>query len=62
MALEKYGSGKFKLSQLIAPAIELARNGYKSATIRRSAGGSSRARTAPMADDHANFFSNPTAR
>ena len=29
MALQKYGSGKFKLSQLIAPAIELARNGYK---------------------------------
>ena len=29
MALQKYGSGKFKLSQLIAPAIDLARNGYK---------------------------------
>jgi gamma-glutamyltranspeptidase / glutathione hydrolase len=29
MALQKYGSGKFKLSQLIAPAIELARTGYK---------------------------------
>ena len=28
MALQKYGSGKFKLSQLIAPAIDLARNGY----------------------------------
>src|SRR4029077_1567457 len=28
-ALEKYGSGKFKLSQLIAPAIDLARHGYK---------------------------------
>jgi gamma-glutamyltranspeptidase / glutathione hydrolase len=28
-ALEKYGSGKFKLAQLIAPAIDLARNGYK---------------------------------
>jgi gamma-glutamyltranspeptidase/glutathione hydrolase len=29
LALEKYGSGKFKLAQLIAPAIELARKGYK---------------------------------
>jgi gamma-glutamyltranspeptidase/glutathione hydrolase len=29
MALQKYGSGKFKLSQIIAPAIELARKGYK---------------------------------
>ena len=29
MALQKYGSGKFKLSQLIAPAIDLARNGYQ---------------------------------
>ena len=29
LALQKYGSGKFKLSQLIAPAIDLARNGYK---------------------------------
>src|SRR5882672_5885970 len=28
-ALQKYGSGKFKLSQLIAPAIDLARHGYK---------------------------------
>src|SRR6186997_3107294 len=28
-ALEKYGSGKYKLSQLIAPAIDLARHGYK---------------------------------
>ena len=28
-ALEKYGSGKFKLAQLITPAIDLARNGYK---------------------------------
>src|SRR5665213_1405938 len=28
MALQKYGSGRFKLSQLIAPAIELARKGY----------------------------------
>ena len=28
-ALEKYGSGKFKLPQLMAPAIDLARNGYK---------------------------------
>src|SRR3954465_68012 len=28
-ALEKYGSGKFKLAQLISPAIDLARNGYK---------------------------------
>ena len=28
LALEKYGSGKFTLAQLIAPAIELARNGF----------------------------------
>jgi gamma-glutamyltranspeptidase/glutathione hydrolase len=28
MALEKYGSGKFKLSQLVAPAVDLARRGY----------------------------------
>jgi gamma-glutamyltranspeptidase/glutathione hydrolase len=29
LALQKYGSGRFRLSQLIAPAIELARKGYK---------------------------------
>lgn len=29
LALEKYGSGKFTLSNLIAPAIELARKGYR---------------------------------
>jgi gamma-glutamyltranspeptidase/glutathione hydrolase len=29
MALQKYGSGKFKLAQLIAPAIAMARDGYK---------------------------------
>src|SRR4051812_38882243 len=29
MALEKYGSGKFKLSELIVPAIVLARKGYQ---------------------------------
>jgi gamma-glutamyltranspeptidase/glutathione hydrolase len=28
-ALEKYGSGKFTLAELIAPAIELARHGYE---------------------------------
>ncbi len=28
LALEKYGSGKFSLSELLAPAIELARNGF----------------------------------
>jgi gamma-glutamyltranspeptidase/glutathione hydrolase len=29
LALEKYGSGKFKLSNLMTPAVELARKGYK---------------------------------
>jgi gamma-glutamyltranspeptidase/glutathione hydrolase len=28
LALEKYGSGKFTLAQMIAPAIELARDGF----------------------------------
>ncbi len=28
LALEKYGSGKFTLAELIAPAIDLARNGF----------------------------------
>jgi gamma-glutamyltranspeptidase/glutathione hydrolase len=28
LALEKYGSGKFKLADLIAPAIPLARDGF----------------------------------
>lgn len=28
LALEKYGSGKFKLADLLAPAIELARSGF----------------------------------
>ncbi|MBN8980915.1 MAG: gamma-glutamyltransferase [Rhizobiales bacterium] len=28
LALEKYGSGKFKLAELLAPAIELARDGF----------------------------------
>ena len=28
LALEKYGSGKFTLSELLQPAIDLARNGF----------------------------------
>ncbi len=46
MALQKYGSGKFKLSQLIAPAIELARNGYKVGDEFEETGRSSIARMA----------------
>ncbi len=45
-ALEKYGSGKFKLSQLIAPAIDLARNGYKVGDEFEDTGRSSIARMA----------------
>jgi gamma-glutamyltranspeptidase/glutathione hydrolase len=46
MALEKYGSGKFKLSQLIAPAIDLARHGYKVGDEFEETGRSSIARMA----------------
>ncbi len=46
LALEKYGSGKFKLSQLIAPAIELARKGYKVGDEFEDTGRSSIARMA----------------
>ena len=46
MALEKYGSGKFKLSQLIAPAIDLARHGYKVGDEFEDTGRSSIARMA----------------
>ena len=46
MALEKYGSGKFKLSQLIAPAIDLARGGYKVGDEFEDTGRSSIARMA----------------
>lgn len=46
MALQKYGSGKFKPSQLIAPAIELARNGYKIGDEFEETGRSSIARMA----------------
>jgi gamma-glutamyltranspeptidase/glutathione hydrolase len=46
MALQKYGSGKFKLSQLIAPAINLARNGYKVGDEFEETGRSSIARMA----------------
>src|SRR3954454_15903749 len=45
-ALEKYGSGKFKLAQLIAPAIDLARNGYKVGDEFEDTGRSSIARMA----------------
>ena len=45
-ALEKYGSGKFKLSQLMAPAIDLARNGYKVGDEFEDTGRSSIARMA----------------
>ena len=46
VALEKYGSGKFKLSQLIQPAIELARRGYKVGDEFEDTGRSSIARMA----------------
>lgn len=46
LALEKYGSGKFKLSQLIAPAIDLARHGYKVGDEFEDTGRSSIARMA----------------
>src|SRR6185312_9376921 len=46
LALEKYGSGKFKLSQLIAPAIDLARNGYKTGDEFEDTGRSAIARMA----------------
>src|SRR5689334_8640581 len=45
-ALEKYGSGKFKLSQLIAPAIDLARHGYHVGDEFEETGRSSIARMA----------------
>jgi gamma-glutamyltranspeptidase/glutathione hydrolase len=45
-ALEKYGSGKFKLAQLIAPAIDLARHGYKVGDEFEDTGRSSIARMA----------------
>ena len=45
-ALQKYGSGKFKLSQLIAPAIDLARHGYKVGDEFEDTGRSSIARMA----------------
>src|SRR3954466_51101 len=45
-ALEKYGSGKFTLAQLIAPAIDLARNGYKVGDEFEDTGRSSIARMA----------------
>ncbi len=46
LALEKYGSGKFELSQLIAPAIDLARKGYKVGDEFEDTGRSSIARMA----------------
>src|SRR6185503_3497051 len=46
LALEKYGSGKFKLAQLIAPAIDLARRGYKVGDEFEDTGRSSIARMA----------------
>ncbi len=46
LALEKYGSGRFKLAQLIAPAIALARNGYKVGDEFEDTGRSSIARMA----------------
>jgi gamma-glutamyltranspeptidase/glutathione hydrolase len=46
LALEKYGSGKFKLSQLMAPAIDLARHGYKVGDEFEDTGRSSIARMA----------------
>jgi gamma-glutamyltranspeptidase/glutathione hydrolase len=46
MALEKYGSGKFKLAQLMAPAIDLARRGYNVGDEFEDTGRSSIARMA----------------
>jgi gamma-glutamyltranspeptidase/glutathione hydrolase len=46
LALEKYGSGKFKLAQLIAPAIDLARKGYQVGDEFEDTGRSSIARMA----------------
>jgi gamma-glutamyltranspeptidase / glutathione hydrolase len=46
MALDKYGSGKFKLAQLMAPAIDLARHGYKVGDEFEDTGRSSIARMA----------------
>ena len=46
LALQKYGSGKFKLAQLIAPAIDLARHGYKVGDEFEDTGRSSIARMA----------------
>jgi gamma-glutamyltranspeptidase/glutathione hydrolase len=46
MALEKYGSGRFKLEQLIAPAIGLARHGYQVGDEFEDTGRSSIARMA----------------
>ena len=45
-ALDKYGSGRFKLAQLMAPAIELARKGYKAGDEFEDTGQSSIARMA----------------
>ena len=36
LAHAKYGSGKFTLAELIAPAIELARDGFRSRTTSRT--------------------------
>jgi gamma-glutamyltranspeptidase/glutathione hydrolase len=46
MALEKYGSGRFKLPQLLAPAIDLARKGYSVGDEFEDTGRSSIARMA----------------
>src|SRR5204863_8275298 len=46
LALEKYGSGKFKLAQLIGPAIALARHGYRVGDEFEDTGRSSIARMA----------------
>jgi gamma-glutamyltranspeptidase/glutathione hydrolase len=46
LAHQKYGSGKFKLAQLIAPAIDLARHGYKVGDEFEETGRSSIARMA----------------
>jgi gamma-glutamyltranspeptidase/glutathione hydrolase len=46
LALERYGSGKFKLAQLLAPAIDLARKGYRVGDEFEDTGRSSIARMA----------------
>ncbi len=62
LALEKYGSGKFTLAELLKPAIELARDGFIIADDIADTLPDGRAAAGALAVVGTRYFPAPTAR